>query len=659
MSESRLTDFLDYMRQAAADACCFVEGMSKEDFLEDKRTQQAVIMSLVIIGEAATRVMDGHPAFADAHKEIPWRGMRGMRNRIAHGSSPSTSMWCGTPCKRHCRRSCNNCLRRNVTLTTVIRYPMGNDFNRPHEHPTVNLPDHLDLIAAAPDGIQKLRSLILELAVRGKLVPQDPNDEPASELLKRIARERTRLEAEGAGRKSKETPLVGEDEQPFALPNGWAWVRLGQIGDWGAGATPLRSNLRYYGGTIPWFKSGELTADFISDAEEHVTELALKECSLRQNRAGDVLIAMYGATIGKTAILAKPATTNQAVCACTPNTGVFNRYLLTLLKGLKPNFIGQGAGGAQPNISREKIIATVTALPPEAEQHRIVAKVDELMALCDRLEAEQADAGVAHARLVETLLGTLTQSTDAAELAANWQRLAEHFDTLFTTEASLDALKQTILQLAVMGKLVPQGTGHADPGWAIKRLDKLCPEIVDCPHSTPKWTATGKLCVRTSQFRPGRLDLSASRFVSDSTFSERISRLKPKENDILYSREGGILGVACRVPLGIELCLGQRMMLIRPGRNVSSAFLELVLNSPMITQLAREKTTGGAAPRVNVATVKAYPIPIPPIDEQHRIVAKVDELMALCDRLKAGLAESRAQQECLATTLIESALNAA
>ncbi|MBO3708939.1 MAG: restriction endonuclease subunit S [Candidatus Accumulibacter sp.] len=546
-----------------------------------------------------------------------------------------------------------------MTLTTIIRYPMGNDFNRPHEHPTVNLPDHLDLIAAAPDGIQKLRSLILELAVRGKLVPQDPNDEPASELLKRIARERTRLEAEGAGRKSKETPLVGEDEQPFALPNGWAWVRLGQIGDWGAGATPLRSNLRYYGGTIPWFKSGELTADFISDAEEHVTELALKECSLRQNRAGDVLIAMYGATIGKTAILAKPATTNQAVCACTPNTGVFNRYLLTLLKGLKPNFIGQGAGGAQPNISREKIIATVTALPPEAEQHRIVAKVDELMALCDRLEAEQADAGVAHARLVETLLGTLTQSTDAAELAANWQRLAEHFDTLFTTEASLDALKQTILQLAVMGKLVPQGTGHADPGWAIKRLDKLCPEIVDCPHSTPKWTATGKLCVRTSQFRPGRLDLSASRFVSDSTFSERISRLKPKENDILYSREGGILGVACRVPLGIELCLGQRMMLIRPGRNVSSAFLELVLNSPMITQLAREKTTGGAAPRVNVATVKAYPIPIPPIDEQHRIVAKVDELMALCDRLKAGLAESRAQQECLATTLIESALNAA
>lgn len=269
---------------------------------------------------------------------------------------------------------------------------------------SVGLSEHLPLLAGAPDGIQKLRGLILELAVRGKLVPQDPSDEPASELLKRIAQERARLEAEGTYKKSKPMPPVGKNEQPFALPDGWEWIRLGQIGDWGAGATPLRSNPRYYGGSIPWFKSGELTADFISDAEEHVTELALKECSLRQNRTGDVLIAMYGATIGKTAILAKPATTNQAVCACTPNTGVFNRYLLTLLKALKPNFIGQGAGGAQPNISREKIVATVAALPPEAEQHRIVAKVDELMALCDRLKADLAEARTQQARLATTLI---------------------------------------------------------------------------------------------------------------------------------------------------------------------------------------------------------------------------------------------------------------
>jgi len=132
----------------------------------------------------------------------------------------------------------------------------------------------------------------------------------------------------------------------------------------GAGATPLRGKHVYYGGSIPWFKSGELTGDYISSSEEYITDLALKETSLRYNKIGDVLIAMYGATIGKTSILEVPATTNQAVCACTPFKGIYNVFLLTLLKAYKNRFITMGAGGAQPNISREKIIATVIALPP-------------------------------------------------------------------------------------------------------------------------------------------------------------------------------------------------------------------------------------------------------------------------------------------------------
>jgi type I restriction enzyme S subunit len=537
---------------------------------------------------------------------------------------------------------------------------MGNDFNRPHEHPTVNLPDHLDLIATAPDGIQKLRSLILELAVRGKLVPQDPNDEPASELLKRIAKERGRLAAAGSSKPSKATTLSEDTERYLKVPETWQWVRFEEIAQHNSGKTLDKG--RNSGEPRPYLTTSNLywgRFELDSVRQMLIKDDELQRCTARKN---DLLIC-EGGEAGRAAVwphdyeICFQNHVHRARLFGGINPYFAYRFFEKLNASGEIDLYRKGVGIS--NMSGKALASIPFPVPPLAEQHRIVAKVDELMALCDRLDAEQADAGAAHARLVATLLGTLTKSADAADLAANWQRLAEHFDTLFTTESSLDALKQTILQLAVMGKLVPQGTGHADPGWAIKRLDKLCPEIVDCPHSTPKWTATGKLCVRTSQFRPGRLDLSASRFVSDSTFSERISRLKPKENDILYSREGGILGVACRVPLGIELCLGQRMMLIRPGRNVSSAFLELVLNSPMITQLAREKTTGGAAPRVNVATVKAYPIPIPPIDEQHRIVAKVDELMALCDRLKAGLAESRAQQECLATTLIESALKAA
>lgn len=263
------------------------------------------------------------------------------------------------------------------------------------------LAQHFDLLIDRPEAVDALEQTILQLAVRGLLVPQDPGDEPASELLKKIRAEKDRLIAEGKIKKDKPLPAIGENEKPFELPVGWEWVRLGALGDWGAGATPLRSNSSYYGGSIPWFKSGELVADYISDSEETVTEMALRECSLRLNQVGDVLVAMYGATIGKTAILSVAGTTNQAVCACTPFTGLQNTYLLLLLKALKPYFISIGAGGAQPNISREKIVATVIGLPPLAEQSRIVACVTELRALCQQLREKLTQARTTQTQLAQ------------------------------------------------------------------------------------------------------------------------------------------------------------------------------------------------------------------------------------------------------------------
>ncbi len=523
---------------------------------------------------------------------------------------------------------------------------------------SVVLSEHLPLLASAPEGIQKLRGLILELAVRGRLVPQDPDDEPASELLKRIAQERARPEV-GSGKRSKTIPVLTRDDRPFALPTGWEWTRLAavslinprNVADDSAMVSfvPMAMiGTRFDGshehGARAW---KDVKQGFTHFAEGDVGIAKITPC-FENSKA--CVFAGLGSGIGA-------GTTELHVVR--PFAGaLLPRYVLAYLKA--PMFLHVGktkmtGTAGQKRLPKDFLENHPFPLPPFAEQNRIVAKVDELMALCDRLEAEQGDAASAHARLVDTLLGTLTQSTDAADLAANWQRLAEHFDTLFTTEASIDVLKQTVLQLAVMGRLVFSGT---EQQWQTMRLDAICSEIVDCPHSTPKWTPTGKICVRTSQFRPGRLDLSSSRFVSESTYAERISRLRPEANDILYSREGGILGVACRLPPGVELCLGQRMMLLRPGREVSPAFLELVLNSPLITALARANTTGGAAPRVNVATIKAYPIPLPPVAEQHRIVAKVDELMALCDRLTADLATVRRHQARLADTLIESALEA-
>ena len=236
---------------------------------------------------------------------------------------------------------------------------------------------------------ERLKKSILQEAITGKLVPQDPNDEPASVLLDKIRKEKARLVKEKKIKKSalKEEPITDE-EKLFSIPTTWEWCKLGWIGDWGAGATPAKGISEYYtNGTIPWLRTGELNNGVVSDSEIKVTPYALQKCSLRECQVGDVLIAMYGATIGKVAIAGIKLTTNQACCACTPYQ-VYNKYLLYYLMASKQRFIDLGEGGAQPNISREKIIAFPFPLPPLAEQHRIVAKIEELLSKIDRLKTK-------------------------------------------------------------------------------------------------------------------------------------------------------------------------------------------------------------------------------------------------------------------------------
>ena len=246
-----------------------------------------------------------------------------------------------------------------------------------------------------------LKKSILQEAVQGKLVPQNPDDEPASVLLERIRAEKQELIKQGKIKKTKNESVIitrdkipyeiidGKkrciaDEVPFEIPEGWEWCRLGFIGEWGSGATPSRTNKEYYQGNIPWLKTGDLNDGIITNIPEKITELALKKTSVRLNPVGSVLIAMYGATIGKLGILAIPATTNQACCACKPII-INNKYLFYFLMSHKETFTKKAEGGAQPNISKEKIVSTLFPLPPLAEQKRIVEKIEELTQLCDKL----------------------------------------------------------------------------------------------------------------------------------------------------------------------------------------------------------------------------------------------------------------------------------
>ena len=242
------------------------------------------------------------------------------------------------------------------------------------------------------------KKAILQEAVQGKLVPQIAAEGNAKDLLEEIRKERLShgldfANAKSGKRKSKkETALAGsnpcditEEEIPFDIPESWCWCRLGEIGDWKAGSTPSRSNPELYNGNIPWLKTGDLTDGDINEIPECISKKALESCSMRLNPIGSVLIAMYGATIGKLGILKIEATTNQACCACVPYNGIYNKYLFYYLMSQKKDFTEKAEGGAQPNISREKLVVHLLPLPPYEEQKRIVDTIEKMLPLCEKL----------------------------------------------------------------------------------------------------------------------------------------------------------------------------------------------------------------------------------------------------------------------------------
>lgn len=546
---------------------------------------------------------------------------------------------------------------------------------------SVVLSEHLPLLASAPDGIAKLRGLILELAVRGKLVPQDSTDESASELLTRITQERTRLEAEGVCKKSKATPLEGADGQPFELPQNWTWTNLATvalINPRNAAADSIEASFvpmamigsRFEGSHQQEFRKwGEVKQGFTHFAEGDIGVAKITPCF--ENSKACVFSGLKNGIGAGTTELHVVRPIGQTLSP---------RYVLAYLKAPMFLLVGEtkmtGTAG-QKRLPKDFLEANPFPLPPLAEQHRIVAKVDELMALCDRLEAEQADAVSAHARLVETLLGTLTQSTDTADLAASWQRLAKRFDTLFTTEASIDALKQIVLQLAVMGKLVPQNFAHEPARELLNRIQK---EFVtaDAAVRVRKAKPLPPVCDEEKPFEAPtnwewiRLQDIMSVSSGDGLTSEKMA----KAGDVPVYGGNGVTGrhdqanidkptlVIGRVGFycgSIHLTpakawVTDNALKVRfSEKNLSIEFLFWLLKATNLK--GNESAT--AQPLVSGKTIYPIVVALPPLAEQHRIVVKVDELMALCDRLKADLATARQRQATLADTLIESALEAA
>ena len=435
------------------------------------------------------------------------------------------------------------------------------------------------------------------------------------------------------------------DEVPFDIPDSWEWVRLGNIGDWGAGATPSRTNPEYYGGNIPWLKTGDLTDSYIDAIPETITELALEKTSVRLNPAGSVLIAMYGATIGKLGILSIAATTNQACCACFPLGGLDNKYLFYFLMAQKPLFIKQGEGGAQPNISKEKIVSTLMPVPPLEEQRRIVVMLGQIFPIIDAYSKCKTELDLCNATFPERLKKSILQeavqgklvpqdpSDEPAEallerIRTEKQRLIKegkikkdkHESVIFRRDNShyekLDGVERCIDNEIPFD--IPDSWG-----WA--RLGNLTEMITSGSRDWAKYYSTeGNLFLRMGNLSRNSFDLRLNE-IQRVRLPETVegTRTAVQAGDLLFSITGevGMLGL---VPSGFETAYtNQHTAVIRFLPQMRNKFLPYFF----LTDYAKtcyKSNQHGIKNSFRLNSISDILVPIPPLYEQRRIVNQIE-----------------------------------
>nr|WP_254714252.1 restriction endonuclease subunit S [Bacteroides thetaiotaomicron] len=376
-------------------------------------------------------------------------------------------------------------------------------------------------------------------------------------------------------------------------------MTLGEVGTWQSGGTPSRSNKTYYGGNIPWLKTGDLNDGLISDIPESITEEAVANSSAKINPAGSVLIAMYGATIGKLGILTFPATTNQACCACIEFNAITQLYLFYFLLSQRNGFIAKGGGGAQPNISKEIIVNTFIPLPPLSEQQRIVMEIEKWFALIDQVEQGKAD-----------LQNTIKQT------------------------------KSKILDLAIHGKLVPQDPND-EP--AIKLLKRINPDFTPCDngHYTQLpngWTVAPMqvLCSLVDgdkQKGIERINLDVKYLRGERDAKTLTSGKYVTANSLLILVDGENSGEVFRT--SIDGYQGSTFKQLLINENMNEEYVLQAIN--LHRKVLRESKVGSAIPHLNKKLFKAIEIPIPPYKEQQRIIKAITKAFMSLDLIMESL----------------------
>jgi len=562
------------------------------------------------------------------------------------------------------------------------------------------LVQHFELLGTAPGGVARLRELILTLAVQGKLVRQDPSDTPATELLKDIQAEKDRLIAAKILKRERDEPALTEDALPFELPASWSWAALGAVIDIVRGITfPATHKTKEAApGRIACLRTSNVQQTIEWDDLLFVERSFMgREDQLIRHH--DIVMSMANSRelVGKVALIDQiphPEATFGGFLGVLRPRKIDPRYAMAVLRtpyarALLIDSSSQTTNIA--NVSLAKLRPLPFPLPPLAEQAHIVTRVEELMRLCDTLEAQGQLETAQHAQLAQTLLGALTASATPDELADNWQRVATHFDLLLDRPEAIDALEQTILQLAMRGLLVPQDPNDEPASALLKKIraekdrliaegkikrGKLLPQMDEgekpfAVPSTWEWvrldqiadSRLGKMLdkaknsgkkypyLRNTNVQWHHIDLSDIKEISLEAFELEEFRLR--QGDLLIC-EGGYPG-RCAIwnDSNKEMYFQKALHRVRPFGGIPAEFLTFSLEADSRSGALEKYFTGATIKHFVGQALDSYLVPLPPSAELSRIVVRVASLRSLCADLRQRLAARQTTQAQLAEALID------
>jgi type I restriction enzyme, S subunit len=555
------------------------------------------------------------------------------------------------------------------------------------------LEEHFDAAFDAPDGIKKLRELILTLAMQGKLVEQDPDDQPASELLKEIEAEKRRLVVAGKIKAPKPLPPIEADEVPYEVPVGWEWVRLGTLAlssdsGWSPQCAPEARVGEEWGvlkvSAVSWGKflpkeNKALLHGMVSRPE---TEIRVGDFLISRANTEDLVARSVIVFEAPAHLMMSDKIVRLNLCSL-----IEKRYINVCNGGsyARHHYISNASGtsSSMKNVSREVMSNLLIPLPPLAEQRRIVARIDELMARCDELEVLRASREQKRLDTHTAALNALLSAKASDAFAEAWQFVAEHFGELHSAPKNVAELRKAVLQLAVMGKLVPQDpsdpparellkeieqernrlivagkiraprplppvTEEEQPyqvpeGWEWVRLADLFAVITDGDHQPPPQVENGIPFLVIGNVNNGFVSLKNCRYVEKEYYDQLDWIKKPVKNDILYTVTGSY-GITIPVHSDEEFCVQRHIAILKALNATPSKYVIRFLGSRYAFEYATSIATGIAQKTVPLSGLRSMSFPLPPLPEQHRIVAKIDQFMALCDQLEVGLAAQTGKQ---------------